>query len=81
MLPDKTDGPSEGIACIKGLTIHEVAYSGRVLKPMLREDKNAPLREVSWKEAYSFIYERTRDLAPTEVFVNASGKVTTRMIM
>ncbi|MDH5783601.1 MAG: molybdopterin-dependent oxidoreductase [Candidatus Bathyarchaeota archaeon] len=76
VLPDKTDGPSEGIACIKGLTIHEAAYSGRILKPMMREDKNAPLREVSWDEAYSFIYERTRDLAPSEVFINASGKVT-----
>jgi formate dehydrogenase major subunit len=76
VLPDKTDGPSEGIACIKGLTIHEVAYSGRILKPMLRESKDAPLREVSWKEAYAFIYEHTKDLAPSEVFVNASGKVT-----
>jgi formate dehydrogenase major subunit len=76
MLPDKTDDPSEGIACIKGLTIHEAAYSGRILKPMLREDKGAPLKEVSWEEAYVFIYERTKDLAPTEVFVNASGKVT-----
>lgn len=76
VLPDKTDGPSEGIACIKGLTIHEVAYSGRILKPMIREDKNDALKEVSWERAYSFIYERTKDLAPSEVFFNASGKVT-----
>jgi predicted molibdopterin-dependent oxidoreductase YjgC len=76
VLPDKTDGPSEGIACIKGLTIHEVAYSGRILEPMLREDKNAPLRGVSWDKAYSFIFEQTRDLAPSEVFINASGKIT-----
>jgi len=76
VLPDKTDDASEGIACIKGLTIHEVAYSGRILKPMLREDKDTPLREVSWDEAYSFIYERTKDLAPSEVFINASGKIT-----
>ena len=76
IFPDKTDGPSEGIACIKGLTIHEVAYSGRVLKPMIRKNKNASLREVSWDKAYSLIYESTKDLAPSEVFINASGKVT-----
>lgn len=78
VLPDRTDGPSEGIACIKGLNLHESVSSdeGRILKPMIRADKNKPFRQTSWKEAYRFIYERTRNLAPSEVFINASGKIT-----
>jgi predicted molibdopterin-dependent oxidoreductase YjgC len=78
ILPDRTDNPSEGIACIKGLNIHESVGSnrGRLLKPLVRTSKDQPFREASWEEAYSLIYERTKDLAPNEVFVNASGKIT-----
>jgi len=78
IVPDRTDNPSEGVACIKGLTIHESVGTGkgRVLEPLMRTDKDQPLKQVSWDEAYRFIYERTKDLAPSEVFVNASGKVT-----
>jgi len=76
--PDRSDEPSEGIACIKGLTIHETLgdASGRILTPLIRMSKDEPFKEVSWDEAYSFIHQRTADLAPSEVFVNASGKIT-----
>lgn len=76
--PDRTDEPSEGIACIKGLTIHETLGSpdGRILTPLIRMSKDEPFKETSWDEAYSFIYKHTRDLAPSEVFINASGKIT-----
>jgi len=74
--PDRTDEASRGSPCVKGLTLHEVADSGRVLRPMARDGKDAPLREVSWREAYEQIDEAFRRLAPEEVFVNASGKVT-----
>ena len=59
MLPDKTDGPSEGIACIKGLTIHETMSTdaGRILEPMIRNGKSDEFRVVSWDEAYRFIHE------------------------
>jgi len=78
VFPDKLDEPSEGIACIKGLTIHETLGdgSGRILTPLMRTSKDEPFKEASWDEAYSFIYERTKGLAPSEVFVNASGKIT-----
>ncbi len=78
MLPDKTDNPSEGTACIKGLTIHETMSTdeGRILSPLIRNQRDEPLRKVSWNEAYRFIYERTKSLAPSEVFINASGKIT-----
>jgi len=78
MAPDRTDEPSEGIACIKGLTIHESVDNneGRILKPLIRAEKDQPFREASWEEAYRLVHERTRDLAPSEVFINASGKTT-----
>lgn len=78
MAPDKSDEPSEGMACIKGLTIHETVGNndGRILKPLIRMDKDEQFKEASWDEAYHFIHERTRDLAPSEVFINASGKIT-----
>ncbi|HEY5538141.1 MAG TPA: molybdopterin-dependent oxidoreductase [Thermoplasmata archaeon] len=76
VMPDRTDPASRGSPCVKGLTIHEVADRGRVLHPMVRDAKEAPLREVSWEEAYERIYDATHRLSPDEVFLNASGKVT-----
>jgi len=77
-VPDRTDNPSEGTACIKGLTIHESVGKGedRVLRPLMRMDKDEQFKEASWDEAYHFIHEQTKDLAPSEVFINASGKIT-----
>src|SRR4030067_1242964 len=49
---------------------------GRILSPLIRKDKGEPLQEVSWDEAYRFVYQHTKDLAPSEVFINASGKTT-----
>jgi len=78
MLPDKTDEPSEGIACIKGLTIHETLGTdeGRILRPMVRNRKDESFRVVSWDEAYRFIKQETGNLAPSEIFINASGRMT-----
>jgi formate dehydrogenase major subunit len=78
ILPDRSDEPSEGIACVKGLTIHESVRNneGRILKPLIRTSKEEELKEVSWEEAYRLVCERTKDLAPNEVFINASGKIT-----
>ncbi len=75
-LPDDSDKVSEGKPCIKGLTLHEVVQKDRILKPLLRENKNSPFKEVSWDEAYDFIYKRTKDLSPEEVFFAPSGKTT-----
>jgi len=74
--PDRADPASQGSPCVKGLTLHEVADRNRVLHPMARDAKGAPLREVSWEEAFERIHEATHRLAPEELFLNASGKVT-----
>lgn len=75
-LPDDSDEVSEGKPCIKGLTLHEVIQKDRILKPMIRENKSSPFKEVSWDEAYDFIYRKTKDLPPEEVFFAPSGKTT-----
>ena len=76
VMPDATDPVSEGKPCIKGLTIHEVIDKGRVLKPMIRKKKGEKLHEVSWHDAYQFIYDQLRALKPSEIFVSTSGKTT-----
>jgi len=73
-LPDNSDTVSEGKPCIKGLTLHEVIYKDRISDPMIRETKNSELKKVTWKEAYDFIYKKTKDLAPNEIFFAPSGK-------
>ncbi len=75
-LPDDSDKVSEGKPCIKGLTLHEVIQKDRILKPMIRENKTSPFKEVSWDEAYDFIYKRTKELSPEEIFFAPSGKTT-----
>ncbi len=76
MAPDRTDPASRGSPCVKGLTIHETADRNRVLRPLARDGKDAPLAEVSWEEAYERITEELLRLSPDEMFLNASGKVT-----
>jgi predicted molibdopterin-dependent oxidoreductase YjgC len=76
VLPDSSDEVSEGNPCVKGLTINEVVEKGRNLKPLIRKDKNAKFKKVSWQEAYDFIYKNTKELAPDEVFFVPSGKIT-----
>jgi predicted molibdopterin-dependent oxidoreductase YjgC len=76
VLPDNSDEVSEGKPCIKGLTLNEVIDKGRILKPMIRKNKMSKLKEVSWQKAYDFIYKKTKDLAPDEIFFVPSGKIT-----
>ena len=74
--PDRTDPASQGSPCVKGLTLHEVADRNRVRSPLMRDAKDAPLREVSWEDAFERIADFVQRLSPDELFVNASGKVT-----
>jgi len=76
VLPDNSDSVSKGKPCIKGLTLHEVIHKDRILEPMIRKNKKSKLKKVSWKEAYEFIYSKTKNLAPEEVFFAPSGKTT-----
>ncbi|MGQ9479421.1 MAG: molybdopterin oxidoreductase family protein, partial [Thermoproteota archaeon] len=65
-----------GFPCVRGLTIHEIIYKNRLTKPLIRESKDEDFKEVSWKEAYEFIYENIRDLEGNEILFIPSGKTT-----
>ena len=75
-LPDPSDPVSMGSPCIRGLTIHEVAYRGRVLRPMIREEKGRPLREATWGEALEAVADEIRSVDPEEVAIAISGRIT-----
>jgi len=72
----KNDEISRGKPCIKGLTINEVIKKNRVKKPLIRYDKDSEFKEVSWKEAFYFIYNNMKELAEYEIFFSGSGKIT-----
>jgi len=74
ILPDRTDPVSKGQPCSKGLTISEVAYKNRLTQPMVRPNKNAELRPVTWKEAYDAIVEGVKGLDGREILFIPSGK-------
>jgi formate dehydrogenase major subunit len=76
VVPDPEDEVSEGRPCVKGLTVHEVLYKGRILKPLIRKNKKSSFKEVSWNEAYGFIYQKTKNLTPEEILFVPSGKST-----
>ncbi len=66
----RNDDVSEGMPCIKGLTIHEVYDKNRITKPMIKG------KTVTINQALNYVYNHTKSLAPNEVFFNTSGKIT-----
>lgn len=66
----KTDDVSEGAPCIKGLTIHEAYNKNQIETPLINSKK------ATIKQALDYIYKNTKELAPSEVFFNTSGKIT-----
>jgi predicted molibdopterin-dependent oxidoreductase YjgC len=70
----KSDDVSEGVLCIKGLTIHEVYDKNRIKHPLIK--RNGKQVQATLNEALNFIYANTKNLSPNDVFFNTSGKVT-----
>jgi len=72
--PVPTDPVSQGKPCIKGLTLHELDNSDRLLFPMIK--KNNKLEKVSWEKAKEYIYENIKDLHPHQIAFIGSGECT-----
>ncbi|MFH1500400.1 MAG: molybdopterin-dependent oxidoreductase [archaeon] len=70
----KGDYMSDGVPCVKGLTINEVYDKNRIESPMIRKGKK--LVGVSWEQAAEEIYKNFAKLNPSEIFMNSSGKIT-----
>ncbi len=69
-----SDDVSDGKPCIKGLTIHEVYDKNRILYPKIKVD--GEFKRVTLNKALKYIYKKTKDLAPSDIFFNTSGKIT-----
>lgn len=72
--PDKNDAVSKGYPCLRGLTVNEVIHKNRILRPLIRETKEEDFKEVSWDEAYRFIFDHLKGLEGGEVLFIPSGK-------
>ena len=70
----KNDDISDGVPCVKGLTIHEVYDKNRIKTPLI--NKRGKQIKVSLDEALNFIYANTKNLSPNDIFFNTSGKLT-----
>ena len=70
----KNDDISDGIPCIKGLTIHEVYDKNRIKIPLIK--KRGKQIKATLDEALDFIYTNTKNLSPNDIFFNTSGKLT-----
>ena len=71
--PVPEDYASLGKPCIKGLSLHETLRSNRLTSPQIR--KEGKLEDVSWDEAYTYIYEKMKVLGNDEVYFLASGEL------
>ncbi|MEM2174315.1 MAG: molybdopterin-dependent oxidoreductase, partial [Candidatus Micrarchaeia archaeon] len=73
---DKKDEISEGKPCIKGLSFVDAIYKDRLTKPAIRENIDEDFEEVSWEEAYDFIYENLKGIEPSKIYFTGSGEFT-----
>lgn len=79
--------PTFGMMCPKGALLTKAGVgsdgpgAGRLLHPMLREHRGAPLRRASWGEAVAFIARRLRDyrdrFGPRAIAYYGSGQLDT----
>jgi formate dehydrogenase major subunit len=73
---DETDPVSLGKPCIKGLKAGESFHQNRVLKPLIRENKSEPFREVTYEEAYSFLIDKIKGFKGGDIGFTGSGQMT-----
>ncbi|MEM6259603.1 MAG: nitrate reductase [Planctomycetota bacterium] len=79
---DPKTAPNFGMLCPKGaLLFKSDAPERRLTSPMMREHKDAPLREVSWKEVLGYIGQRLNGIlqarGPDAIAFYGSGQLDT----
>ena len=68
---------SLGDLCKKPVYLPKVYELGRIEKPMFREDKDSPFREISWKEAFTVLKQKITKLSQKELYFYISGQLLT----
>jgi len=62
-IPSREHPISRGQLCVKGWNVHPVIYnSQRLLKPLVKVDREGTPRETSWDEAYDFTIKRFKEI-------------------
>ena len=71
---------NKGDICKKPLYLPKVFETGRIKKPLYRENKKDDFKEISWEEAYEILAKRFNSLSPDEVYFYLSGQLLTEDI-
>ena len=74
---------NEGFLCLKGLFGYDFIndtkiLTPRLMHPMMRESKDAPLKQVSWDTALDFVASKLSEIkakyGPDSIFVTGSSR-------
>ena len=71
---------NKGDICKKPVYFPKVMNEGRILKPLYRESKDKPFKEISWEEAYRVLAQKLTSLNPDELYFYLSGQLLTEDI-
>ena len=66
-----------GDLCKKPIYLPKVLDEGRLGKPLYRESKDRPFREISWEEAFTILKSKLTELSPKETYFYISGQLLT----
>lgn len=77
---NKKHPATRGDLCKNPLYYPKAMHKGRLLKPMFREYKGKPFKEISWEEAYHILAEKLEAQSPNQVYFYLSGQLLTEDI-
>ncbi len=77
---DKNHTATKGELCQKPLYYPKVMKKGRLLKPMFRDSKEEPFREIDWDTAYEILTRKLKSLSEEELYFYISGQLMTEDI-
>ena len=69
-----------GDLCKKPIYFPKVLGKGRIGKPLYRESKREPFREISWEEAYRILAEKLQSIPSDRAYFYISGQLLTEDI-
>ncbi|RUM32212.1 MAG: nitrate reductase [Aquifex sp.] len=68
---------NKGDICKKPVYLPKIYEKGRIEKPLYRESKSEPFKEISWEEAYKILKRKILSLKPEELYFYISGQLLT----
>ena len=68
---------NKGDICKKPVYLPKIYEKGRIERPLYRENKSEPFKEISWEEAYEILKRKILSLKPEELYFYISGQLLT----